>query len=489
MPISDTLTEKLELDFASLDELIRPRRIDTGDNIKVKVIEHAGEAVDLPATILSVSPLGAILSTEEHTEFETGDEIVTRIDVKTQKIRTTFVVTSKATDASGSAGYVLRLVSQQTPRLDSEERRGQSRWLCDERFYPTAMAASPGSYNDYLYLSIRDMSKNGARALTSLRNKFLVRDMKLHCSLSLPMTAQLNLTATIMNTSLHSENGKDYLAVGLRFDAPTKAEEAAIAQYLVQFADNVSIAVLQEEGLVPASLSQAVVYSFARTADEIREVGELRAQAYSEAGKSDLEFMTDEYDTRSKIVIGRYRGKIVASSRLFFPRPSEQLEQEQFTVIPPGLARKDEMTEIMRVCTHKDFRRSDLLLSMFQFLAITCLQAGRPVVLGCAEPKLLKIYTAVGFRDTGISYRHPGLGDTLHQIIVVDTRECVQGLGVNPITWNAVWKGTAEYLSDGQFMKTKPQDTVRMALYRLLWPIAKVVQSRMRKPRKVNAKN
>lgn len=484
MPLSDNVTKQLEIDFARLDELVQPRRLEGGEAEKVTVVERLGEVVEIPATLVSISPLGAVLTTEVHHKIEEGDEIVTKINLTSQTVFVRHVVFKKAGTADGPAGYILRLVSDQSPRKENEERRGDGRWLCDEQFYPTAMAANPGIYNDYLYFSFRDISKKGARAITSLRNKFIVKGMKLNCSLSLPMVAQLNLVATVKNTSLHSEDGKDYLAVGFEFETLSKAEETAIAQYIIQFSRNASITNLKENDLTPNSLSKAVVYSFVRTAEELREVGRLRAAAYGHEGKNASELMTDEFDTRSKIVIGRYNEKIVASCRIFFPQPNEQLEQEQYVVIPSSLGRRDQTTEIMRVCTHADFRRSDLLLSMFRFLAITCIQAGRPLVIGCAEPKLLKIYTDIGFRDTDITYVHPELGNTTHKLIIVDARECVQGLGVNPIAWNVVWRGTAEYLSDSDAMEKSPQASIRMGLYRLLWPVGRLVQSRMNKPRK-----
>ena len=488
MPLSDNLTEQLEIDFAKLDELIQPRRIQKGESVNVTVVEQQGHSAEIAATLISVSPLGAILSTEENQQLSVGDELVTKIDLGSQTIFARYLICSEAGTEAGPIGYVLRLVSEDISRENEEERRTHSRWICDEKFYPSAMAANPGIYNDYLYFSFRDLSKKGARTITSLRNKFIVKGMKLQCALSLPMVAQLNIEATVMNTSLHSEGGKDYLAVGLEFEKLTKTQASAIAQYIVQFSDNASITTLKKEGLTPESLSKAVVYSFARSTEELIEVGQLRAGAYGNAGKNDSELMTDDFDTRSKIVIGRYKGKIVASCRIFFPQPNEQLEQEQYVVVPPSLGRKDQLTEIMRVCTHHEFRRSDLLLSMFRFLAITCIQAGRPLVLGCAEPHLLRIYTDIGFRDTGITYGHPELGNTTHKLIIVDARECVQGLGVNPIAWNLVWRNTAEYLTEGESIDTSPQSIIRMGLYRLLWPIGRLMQKRMNRPRKAKSK-
>lgn len=484
MPSKINSIDQLEIDFAKLDELIKPRKIESGEPISVRISKSNDQPVDHHGNLVSISPIGALLTIEGPTEIRVGDEIETTIALANQSIKSNYLVTSTTGDFDDATGLVLRAVLPAPRESTNEERRNTTRWSCDERFYPTAMAANPSAYNDYIYLSFRDLSKRGARAITSLRNKFIVQGMSLNCTISLPMITQFSVQASVVNASLHSENGKDYIALGLEFKDISPSQEAAIAQYVIQFAHDATLADLKSDGLVPDSISKAVTYTFARTAEELREVSLLRAETYSHAGKHYQPELSDEYDGRARVIIGYYKGKIIASCRVFFPQANEMFEQEEYAVIPASLGRKDQIAEVMRVCTHPDFRRSDLLLSLFKFIAITCIQAGRPIILGCAEPHLLKIYTSIGFEDTGIEYIHEGLANTKHKVISGDAREGVQGRGVNPLIWNVIWKDTEKYLSQGQVLRTTPQATIRLSLYKLLSPLGKLMQSRMNKPRR-----
>jgi len=481
MDLKNKAIDQLEIDFSRLDELIKPRKVEHGAEVKVRITRVNDHPTNHLGNLVSISPLGALLSLDNPSSISRDDEIQISIALANQTIQANYLVTG--TDSSDASGLMLRSVSPDSRKNPDDERRRAQRWECAEQFFPTAMAANPSTYNDFIYLSFRDLSKKGARAITSLRNKFVVRGMKLNCTVSLPMVSQFIVQATIKNAALHSENGKDYIALGIEFNDISPAQEAAIAQYVIQFASDATLTELRSEGLVPDSVSRAVTYSFARTAEEIREVGKLRGETYSHAGKSNQIDMIDEYDSRARLIIGRYKGRIIASCRVFFPNAEDMFEQEEYTTIPASLGRKDEMAEVMRVCTHPDFRRSDLLLSLFRFIAITCIQAGRSNVLGCAEPHLLKIYTSIGFKDTGIEYIHEQLGKTRHKVIVIDAIESVQGIGINPFMWNALWKDTEQYLSQGKIISSSPQTTIRLILYKALRPIAKILERRMKKPR------
>lgn len=492
MALSENLIEKLEIDFSKLDSLVKPQRVVHGDSVSVRVtvVTRELKKLDIPAELVSISPLGLLLTIDDpNIDLEMGQRFTSELRVGNQLITNIAVVVSMVNDTEGTRGYVARIVAPTNPeRTTSTDRRKTPRWICNEQFYPTAIAANPGKYNDYMYFSFRDLSKNGARAVTSLRNKFIVRGMMLECLVSLPMVSQLTLRASIANVNVYSEKGKDLLSVGLEFENLELGDHQAIAQYLLQFGDTVSLQSLRDAGLVPNSVARAVSYSFVRTSEELEEVLALRHATYTAAGKDSDDFQADPYDARSKIVIGKYRGKIVASCRIFFPEESDLLEQEQYVKLPSSIGRKDQIAEIMRVCTHPDFRRGDLLISLFHFLAVTCVQAKRYIVLGCAEPHLLKVYTDIGFQDIGVEYVHKGLGNTKHRAFLADARERIQGRGVNPLIWNVVWKDTERYLSQTGMLASTPQTITRTSIYRLLGPISKVMRARMSKPRKKQRK-
>jgi predicted GNAT family N-acyltransferase len=241
---------------------------------------------------------------------------------------------------------------------------------------------------------------------------------------------------------------------------------------------------------MPMSVGKAVDYSFVRTKEEFDEVLALRTEAYREAGKIPEGIksadMADSFDAESRIVIGKFKGKVVASARLYFPQYGDTLEQEEFVSWPNQLGRRDEVVEIMRVCTHSKFRSSDLLFSLFRFIAISAIQAKRYKIAGCATDALLPLYTRIGFQDTKLTYSLPALNNLRHTLLVGDARRSILGMDVGPLVWNVIWKDTIEYLVENQFLTLDVPTQFRLMLYRLLSPLAYWLRKRAQRPRRVS---
>jgi len=471
-----------DLDFSRLDELILPTPVQLGDDAAARVLRPDRLAADVRLT--NISPVGVAFILRNASGVELGDSLQLILNVGESESEVHVIVVGVAPAPDSALQITARIVQPRLERNEGEERRGSKRWACDEKFFPTAIASNPARFNDYLYFSIRDLSRSGARAVTSLRNKFIARGMRLDCLVSFPMVSQVNLTLEIRNIAVTSEQGKDLLSIGFEFVDPDTVILSTVAQYLIQFGNAASLEEMRAADLVPTSVSQAVEYSFARDAEELQEVFQLRTKAYAEAGKvSSEDLLVDEYDAKSRIVIGKFKGQIVASARIFFPEQGEALEHEQYVQLPEECARRDEVVEIMRICTDPEFRRSDLLISLFHFIAVTCAQAKRHRVVGCATPELVPLYTRIGFRDTEITYRHPLLGNKEHRVIIANTKACILGAGINPIVWNILWKDIARYLINNDFLAKDALSELRLLAYKALGPLAILAKRRTTKPR------
>ncbi|MEK7690857.1 MAG: GNAT family N-acyltransferase, partial [Bdellovibrionota bacterium] len=248
-------------------------------------------------------------------------------------------------------------------RLDGDERRSRERWICGPEFAPTGMASNPARFNDFIYFRVRDVSAGGMQILLSLRNKFVVPGMVFDATISFPMLGQIRARFKVRHTRVTSEAGKDYLAAGVSMVETSQAYLATVGQFLMQFGADVSPVKLREQGFLPLSVVSGVDFSFVRTAAEYQEVLQLRLGAYASAGKvkSDRkpEQMGDEFDSRARILIGRHRGKVVASMRLMYHSSDDQLEHEQFVALPDDFPAREEAVEITRVCTDPEYRGSD----------------------------------------------------------------------------------------------------------------------------------
>lgn len=372
------------------------------------------------------------------------------------------------------------------------ERRKRRRWLCAPQFLPTGVAPNPAKFNDFVYFRISDISATGFQLLTSLRNKFIVVGMRLECMISFPMVAQLHTVLKVENVRITMDQGTEQLSVGVTIEGMTPELRSSIGQYLMQFGSGISLKEICESGLETPKVSKAVDYTFVKTEEEFQETLELRRLSYVHEGKippqSGPADLTDIYDTRSRIVIGRYQGKIVSTARLTFSEIDEKMEQEEYMDWSTEMPRRDRVVEIMRACTHPDFRGSDLLMGMFQFIALTVVQSHRPWIVINTTEKLEPLYKKIGFNCTGHSYNVEMFGNLEHKVMIANVPDAMSGLNVNPIVWNLVWEEVSRYMENYGLLKPDSFRKVRMGAYRLLAPLAHIVQRYWLKPRKRNSK-
>ena len=454
----------------------------------IRAIDDNGPIVE-SARIWRISPLGLELVVESDTSrLSVGCRVDVDLRIGTSSTSLAGLAIVKVTNELGNNILGIRLIDRSPEPFDGTDRRSKPRWICGEQFIPVCVAANPARFSDFVYLRVKEISANGMRLVTSLRNKFLVKGMKLDCVASFPFISQLPLKMSIENVRLTTESGKDFLSIGVSLGELSRQERQVIGQYLIQFGEGVSLNDLRQQDLAPRSIGSSVEFSFVRTIEDYQQVLELRLVAYRTAQKIPAHFstsnMADIYDTRSRIVIGKHKGKVVASAGLVFNEYHDRMEIEENVQWPTLLPRRDEMVEVIRNCTHPSYRGSDLLMAMFQFIAITVTQSKRRyVVIGCT-PDLVGLYSRIGLERQDIEYRHSKLEDSPHTVMLGDIPKAMSGATVNPLFWNAVWAPITQYMLDTQILELTPADRARMNVYRLFAPISLLLQQRMKRPRK-----
>jgi predicted GNAT family N-acyltransferase len=224
-----------------------------------------------------------------------------------------------------------------------------------------------------------------------------------------------------------------------------------------------------------------------RSKEDYEQVLNLRKLAYGGVGKirNDSE-VADIFDSRSRIIVGIYKGQVIASTRLIFNEIEDQTEHEQFVNFPATFPRKDEICEITRVCTHPDFRGSDILMGLFRFVAITVVQSGRKYILGCATKDILSLYLKLGFEDTGLTYNHTALNNMAHTVFIGDVAKGLSGQGISPFVWNIVWRDVIDYMMERQIVQLDPMANVRIGLYKSLGPLSRFLYRKAKKPRRAS---
>ena len=361
----------------------------------------------------------------------------------------------------------------------TSERRKEVRWHCSSQYYPTGVASNPSKYNDFVYFRVQDVSRSGMRLLTSMRNKFIAREMILDSIVSFPMVSQVTLKLKVGNVSITTDEGKDYLSVGAAFVNLTESKFHVISQYLAQFGDESVVRSMKDTGIVTPALSRGLEFSFVRSATDYREVLELRRVAYAAQGKiapgTSSDEMSDIFDSRSRIVVCKLRGQIVASARLTFHEQNDLMEHEEYMASSSELPRRDESVEVTRACTHPDYRGARLFFPLLGFIVMTALQADRNWVITSSTSDLVDLYERIGMVRLKETYMNPMLNNATHYLLVGSAKDAVLGRSVGPIVWNLVWKRPSEFAIRSLELPVDPVSRVRLLLYRLVAPLVPLV--------------
>jgi predicted GNAT family N-acyltransferase len=360
----------------------------------------------------------------------------------------------------------------------ASERRSVSRFGCEREWLPTGTVANAVRYDDRIRFRIADISRSGMQLLTSLRNKFLIPGVEFTGSCTFPTVGQAEIAFRVVRAGLAQDGAKRFVALGVTWSVRDPEVRELVGQYLLQFGPGATVQELRETGFHVQSSSRAVDFGAIRTDGEYREVLALRRVAYLRAGKvgpgAREEDMGDALDARSRILVAKYRGRIVASVRLMFPPSADApLKHEDYVALPPGTPARDEVVELSKFCTHPEFRGSDLFYTLVKHCALTTMQSGRRYAVMSCTDELVRPYGRVGFRKLGASYVHPTMG-LEHHLMIAEVDKVVAGKDVNPVVWNLI--GGSELWSFARLCGVAPESRLlhaRVSLWRVFGPLAR----------------
>ena len=466
------LREHRDTSFREIHDEIFPADVRSPDAVKARITARNGKGSPHQCRVWKLSPLGIEISVDPQNDLKIGDTVELELRTGLQLTSHRGLIVGKEEHHSLGDVFGIRFLSNSDPLPSRKNRRSHTRWLCSSQFHPVAVCPNPVVFNDFLYFTIRDISASGFRAHTSLRNKFLVSDMKLCLQVSFPMTGHCVVHASVARTSLTSYAGKDYLEVGLVLDELSRRQQEMFGQYLVQFSNAPSPNAVRLEGLKPRSISTSITFSYVKTEAEFIEVLKLRKLANERAEKIestvDLASLTDSYDSKSRIVIAKHRGKLVGTMRACFFESDERLELESFTDLPDVYPRRDQLIEVSRAATHPDYRKADLWYSMVQQISIAAMYAGRPFAVISTTKELTQMYSTLGFVLSRLEYKNPLYPKHTQYVMHIDLKAVLKGQGVGPLAWNTVWRDIADYALRHDIYSSTEISNTRTRLYRLV---------------------
>ena len=451
----------------------------------------SAESSPMTCTVLSTSPLGIQLRPTTDTDINqwmgaTVEVSATYPDGQVVTHRGVVASTRSITRQRGQ--LAIRITQRSDARVPHLERRRETRWLCSDAFRPTGIASNPARFNDFVLFQVLDISRQGMRLLTSLRNNFLVRGMHLDAIISFPMVAQIAARIRVQNVSFVTRNEKDYLSIGVQLEGLKPREASVISQYMAQFGDVDSLREFQDGGFHQVPLRRSLEFSVVRTEEEYREVLNLRHLAYLADGKiapsATINEVADIHDSRARILIGKHRGKTVATARLAFHELGDITEHEEFITWPNNFPRRDDAVEVTRACTHPDYRRAGVFFELLRHIVIGAVQAGRIWVVTSSTEDLVPLYKFVGMREAGVNYNHPELNNLRHVVLTGNIPDALSGRSVGPVAWNQVWKGALPFVST-QRIAESTISKVRLAMYRAIAPLIVPIGSAILRTRRV----
>ena len=476
-----SLRNKYDLDFSDIHGKILPADIRDHDRILARVRLRGSDSPMEALKVWRLSPLGIELAADANSSaFRKGDAIDLELVITGQRSLFEGLVVDQIEANADITLLGVRLSRKLSSRVPTSDRRAGDRWICSDEFLPTCVAPTPGRFDDFVYFQIRDISAEGLQLSCSLRNKFLIPGMRLALSVVFPMAQMVSIDVEIVRVGITSYSGRDMLMVGTRFHSIGLQAKTALGQYIVQFGNVDTLEALKHAGLAPRSVSLGVDFYNLKSEEDYRSILELRYLAHTADGNlcegASIQDLADINDARARIIVGKYRGRVVATARVRYNDLREPLEHEAFVEWPANMPRRDQIVEVSRVATHPDFRKNDLLAALFRYTYLNIADKDRPwAVISCLD-HMVPFYEKLGFRHTGLRHTEPlWKEDRVLNVMIVNLFDLIAGRGVSPFYWNFMWRDVAQYLRDQGVVKPNGLDRIRMSAFKILAPFSEAV--------------
>ena len=479
---------KYDLDFTELHD--RALNFDTraGDRIlsRIRKRGESGRFTDMRVWDTSERAIELVYPENEDHAWAKGDSVDLEVTVGSQRI----LFEGLIVDEIRHNEFAKRIGIRYARRLEKwsrAERRSGPRWICSNQYYPICVATSPFISSGAVVFQVSDVSSEGMQLVCDISKTYLIPQLKIRLTVNFPLVGDFVTTVEVVRIGFDSVGGKDHLSIGVKFLKLTHEMRSVIAQYLIEFSNAPSLRALRDHGFKPPDPKRGVDFYFAKTESEIRAIWKLRRLAHENDDNIAItavtdEEMSDKYDMVSRLIVGSYRGKIIATARTHFGSMDLPLEHENYVEWPQSLPRRDQVFEVSRVALDPEFQKGDLLFGLFQFIVMTYREE-RPYVVLSAWPHQVGLYEKLGFSDTGL--RHKGdLWKHEQRVMIADGLASLCGRNLNPVTWNLTWRPVAERMIDCGVIEPKGMNKLRMEVYKAFGLPSRFVERIVTRPRK-----
>jgi len=455
-------------DINLISPVMRPEEIRNGDPISC-VLYSVGETRKIK--LWSYCPFGFEFIDAKENTHSIGQSNRFGLELGKTKIELSgsMVYIKSFSSTENIVGVRVNYNNVHSRTLD-EERRLKLRWNCPEHLLPTGTAPNPTRYNDFIFFKVIDISANGVKLATSLRNKMLCIGQALECTISVPMIGTFCATIKINRVGTEEIQGKEHLILGVTFLKPDDVVSSTLSEYLLTFAENCSVKSLKEAGFKGALGTAKFDFSYSKSSTDYNDVLQLRFDAYKDSGKLlenvSLDFMRDEFDSRSRILTIKANGKLVGSARAMFHDNGDKTSHERYLDYPDGFPDVSDCLEVSRVCVKTDYQGAGLARELAKHLALLTIKAGRKYIYLSAAGDLVEFWLNLGFKDTGVTYVHKQLGNMEHKLLINDVEKSILGRDMNAKNWLDSYEHLYNYCIDYGLIEPSVLDQIRIQSFR-----------------------
>ncbi len=460
---------------------LEPADVYVNDPILAKIRLCEPDQIFIDAKVQSISPLSldVVVDAERLTLGAINCEVDVQLIVADQKLALRTTVAGRSATVAGQVRLVLGFTSvlqvhskvgEATSNKQSANVTTPHLWDCSAEFFPTALALNPARYNDYIYFKVLAVSAHGLRLICSQRNKMLLPGLRLKLQMSLPMIGEVCLDVQVEHVSVHTDQRKRGFDVVVKVLSLDSYAREMIAQYLIQFGRVDSLDALRAEGLNPPSVARGVDFYFLRSKQDHADVLNLRLMAHRQFGNfqnADVraEDLDDEADESARILIGKHKGRAVASARFRFAQKDQPLIMQAHIRCANELPPREQIVEVSRACTDPEYRRGNLFANVVHQLFVSSIPAGRHFVLLVSLPNLLDFYKSIGCKELGLTQYDEFWNGEQHLMLMNSVHVCL-GRDVGPVVWNLMFREPYEYLVERGAIYPSTLDRLRLLVYR-----------------------
>lgn len=314
---------------------------------------------------------------------------------------------------------------------------------------------NPLLYGEWVNLELAGLAP-GPRLIFTSRDPALAvfEGMELEVLLKFPTSDDNALVGKVTGLGKLSDGRLRFHMTPIRFPAELANE---LAETLV-FEGGVSPEALKALGLPARYFRNRLDFRFAADMEEYRQVIRLRRNAYVEVGKKAAETrpesLSSKWDRRSRILCAFHENVLVASAALTFPESESVVLRSEAAFpdskYPGGVPRKTDFIEVNSLCTHREYRKGDLLHAMFEQIARCILLSDRNHVVTLCDSNLLRLYRDIGFRDLRRTCTYIGIK---HHLIVLDRKTLLYGKGMGSLAWAGLYGEVVSSLLSGGLLE------------------------------------